>query len=276
MIATLVNGYPDTQVATTDRGFSYGDGVFETIRVSGGKALLLQRHISRMKLGVIRLKIHLNQSFIDALLSEIYMLCDDVDEAFIKVIISRGSGGRGYRYGTELRPTRVVMRVEAPSYPSTLFIQGAELFACTTRLGSNPQLAGIKHLNRLEQVLARNEWQDEFVEGLVCDQHGYLVEGTMSNLFLVRGESLITPLLDRCGVAGVVRSVIIDAAAKHGVKLSEQRLNVDDLRQADGAFMTNSGFGVLPISRFDGRAIPLSALTATASGWLEEVRRCES
>ena len=275
MTAILVNGNPDTQVSTTDRGFSYGDGVFETIRVRGGKPLLLQRHIGRMKQGLCCLKISFEQQLIDTLLSEISTFCDGVEEAFIKVIVSRGSGGRGYRYDTEMRPTRVVMRVDAPSYPATLFAQGVELFACETRLGSNRQLAGIKHLNRLEQVLARNEWQDQFVEGLVCDQQGFLVEGTMSNLFLIRGDSLVTPLLDQCGVAGVVRSVIIDAAVKHGIPFSEQRFNVDDLWQADGAFMTNSGFGVLPVNRFDGRVIPLSAITDTAGDWLEEARQCE-
>ncbi|MEH6650623.1 MAG: aminodeoxychorismate lyase [Motiliproteus sp.] len=275
MIMTLVNGQPEAQVSTTDRGFSYGDGVFETIRVSGGKALLLQRHLNRMKDGLFRININYKQHLIDSLLSEVSLLCDGVNEAFIKVVISRGSGGRGYRCSPELQPTRVVMRVDAPRYPATLYKQGAELFACSTRLGSNPQLAGIKHLNRIEQVLARNEWQDQYVEGLVCDQQGYLVEGTMSNLFLIRDDSLVTPLLDCCGVAGVVRSVIIDAAAKHGVTFAEQRLTVDDLLQADGAFMTNSGFGVLPVSGFDGRVIPLSAITATASHWLEETRRCE-
>lgn len=283
MKLSLVNGLPATQIDLSDRGFSYGDGVFETMLVADDKPLLLERHMKRLKSGLDRLFIDYNQSFIETILSEIELLIEQgkrhfsaSERLFLKLVVSRGSGGRGYRAEADLQPTRALMLSTAAAPDATMYQQGCELFACQTRLGHNPQLAGIKHLNRLEQVLARNEWQDQYHEGLVCDLDGRLIEGTMSNLFLVKDQQLLTPRLDRCGVNGIVRSVVIDSAEQQGVTVIEQSLHPEDLLRADGAFITNTGFGVLPVKAYAGQAIPLSPVTAIAAQWLQEARQCES
>ncbi|MEH6822588.1 MAG: aminodeoxychorismate lyase [Motiliproteus sp.] len=273
---TLVNGHPSAHVSLFDRGLSYGDGLFETLRVEVERPLLLQRHIDRLCTGMNRLKIPFNQMFIDVLRAEIEQLCKGRKQVFLKLIITRGAGGRGYRAAEDLEPNRILMVAAAADYPQRWYQQGCELYLCRTRLGLNPLLAGIKHLNRLEQVLARSEWQDQYPEGLVCDIEDRLIEGTMSNLFLIRGQQLLTPLLNQCGVAGVVRSVIIDSAPRHAVEVVQRALSVEDLFQADGVFITNTGFGVLPVRGCDGRTIPLSPMIQAASQWLAEARRCES
>ncbi len=275
-MTTLVNGQPGSQISLSDRGFSYGDGVFETVLVEAGKTLLLARHLGRMKRGLKCLGIDIDQAFTDCLAAEIEQLAQGGGRRFIKLIVTRGQGGRGYKAAQDLQPTRVVMSGPATDYPQQWYQQGSELFLCRTRLGLNPQLAGIKHLNRLEQVLARREWHDQYPEGLVCDINDQLIEGTMSNLFLISGKRLLTAKLDQCGVAGIVRSVIIDWAQKNNVEVLQQRLRLDDLLAADGAFLTNTGFGVLPISGCAGRSVPLSPITQTASQWLDEARGCES
>jgi len=273
---TLVNGQPGAQISLFDRGFSYGDGVFETLLVEASKPLLLERHLERLAAGLQRLNIPCIPSLLDAIRDDIDRLCQSQQRTFIKLIVTRGAGGRGYRAAADLQPNRVLIRAAAPDYPEHWYRQGCDLYLCQTRLGLNPLLAGIKHLNRLEQVLARNEWQDQFPEGLVCDIDDRLIEGTMSNLFLIQGDRLLTPRLDRCGVAGIVRSVVIDAAQHHGVEVIQEALSIEDLFQADGVFVTNTGFGVLPVASCDARLIPLSALAESAAQWLAEARRCES
>ncbi|WP_421862960.1 aminodeoxychorismate lyase [Motiliproteus sp.] len=269
-----MNGQPGVSVAVTDRGFSYGDGLFETLRFDAGRPLLLERHLQRLQHGLERLLIPAD-GLLDLLRDELAMLCRPHPGGLLKILVTRGEGGRGYWGKVDRGPTRVVQRFASPDYPRQWFEQGVELFPCQTRLGLNPRLAGIKHLNRLEQILARSEWQDQYPEGVVCDLEGYVVEGTMSNLFMVKNGALYTPKLDRCGVAGVVRAVIIDSANKAGIDCHETRIRQDQLAQADALFMTNTGFGVLPVKRLGEQNYPSHPYTAMAREWLEEARRCE-
>src|SRR5690606_31058408 len=133
-----------------------------------------------------------------------------------------------------------------------------------TRLAEQPLLAGLKHLNRLEQVLARAEWQDtRYAEGLLCDVSGRIVEGVFSNLFLVRGGVLQTPALTRCGVAGVMRAELLEYAASLGVPCAVGDYERADLLVADEIFVCNSLYGVWPVRRFAGRDWPVGPLTRT-------------
>ena len=139
---------------------------------------------------------------------------------------------------------------------------------CKMRLGQNPALAGLKTLNRLEQVLARAEWSDpDISEGLMLDVKENLVEGTISNLFLVQGERLSTPDLGNCGVSGVMREVVMQQASCLGLSLSEENLTLQDLASADGIFLSNSLIGIWPVrevdgSKFDPTAVPPSLVNA--------------
>ncbi|MEY3788203.1 MAG: hypothetical protein RLZ75_2410, partial [Pseudomonadota bacterium] len=178
----LVNGTPQTHIEISDRGFQYGDGLFETITVHNSKAVFLQQHINRLTAACQRL--HIPTPDLDTLHTEIKHLCQHTEHSVLKIIITRGSGGRGYRQPDNIQPTRILSLHPFPTYPDSYYQQGITARFCDTRLGLNPTLAGMKHLNRLEQVLARAEWQDDSVqEGIMLDINDCVIEGTMSNLF---------------------------------------------------------------------------------------------
>ena len=139
-----------------------------------------------------------------------------------------------------------------PDYPRSWYEQGITVRLCDTRLARQPRLAGIKHLNRLEQVLARAEWDDPSVaEGLMRDDEGYVISGTQTNLFALQGKELFTPDLSHAGIAGVVRGLILESAGDFRLIPRIRRLCIDDLKQADALFVTNSVMGLCPVERFE-------------------------
>jgi 4-amino-4-deoxychorismate lyase len=269
----LVNGEPRTEIDLFDRGLAYGDGLFETIAVRQGRPCRWLDHLDRLAVGALRLRLPLPSPGL--LKAECNRLVADVEFGTLKLILTRGPSPRGYRPPPQPRPTRIwSLQQPASNVEQGAMIGKAErglcVRLCATRLGINPQLAGLKHLNRLEQVLARGEWDDPGIdEGLMCDAEGYLVCGTMSNLFLVTEAGLVTPPIDRCGVAGTARGLVLRAAAEAGLAVREQRLRVDDLLSAEGVFLTNAVIGVWPIRRFEDRDFDLSRLPGS---WIEQLR----
>src|SRR6266566_8654486 len=187
---TLVNGAPGASVSVHDRGFQYGDGAFETIAVYRGEPLLWDRHIVRLERGLARLGIASPAT--NVLRTEAERLCHGVARAVLKLVVTRGVGGRGYAAVATLDATRVLILNPWPDYPAAFTTEGVAVRLCSTILGRNPRLAGIKHMGRLEQVLARAELGAEHAEGLVCDADGDVIEATMSNVFAVIGGSLVT------------------------------------------------------------------------------------
>jgi 4-amino-4-deoxychorismate lyase len=256
----LVNGTVADTVAVTDRGLLYGDGVFETLAVIDGVPQLWARHIARLQEGCARLGI----APIDAALlaDEAQQLCSSAERAVLKIIITRGSGGRGYRPDVSCVPTRVLQRHPWPDYPQSCAADGVAVRLCRLRMGHNPVLAGIKHLNRLEQVLARGEWEDPDIrEGLLLDQQDNLIEGTMSNVCLVQDNQLLMPDLARCGVAGVIRALLLELAELHGIATAVRDVTVSELAVADEVFLCNSLIGIWPVMRIDDKVFPPGKLT---------------
>ncbi|MBM4201990.1 MAG: aminodeoxychorismate lyase, partial [Gammaproteobacteria bacterium] len=182
--AVLINGRSEDRVDAADRGFQYGDGVFTTLPVLSGRPIFLSLHLARLERDCARLRIPFPG--VSLLQAEVRQLCRMQGEGVLKIQITRGCGDRGYRPPAEPNPTRVIrLSAGIPTRPG-LPGQGATIRFCQHRLGSNPALAGVKHLNRLEQVMARAEWESDAVhEGLMSDGAGALIEGTMSNLFAV-------------------------------------------------------------------------------------------
>lgn len=267
MTSICVNGEMENRIDLLDRGFQYGDGVFTTLRLQEGIPLFLDQHLERLTRDCVHLAIPPVESML--LRSDIKSVMGDESRGVIKLQVTRGSGGRGYRAPEIVSPTRVVALHPLPSFLDQYPTEGIEVRYCQTRLGINPALAGIKHMNRLEQILARSEWSDSRIaEGLMLDHEGYLVEGTMSNLFLVKDGQLRTPLLDRCGVTGVMRSLIIGAADALKIPLRECRLTSKDLDTSDEAFMTNSVMGLWPISRIQEKVFPVGPVTCELREWL--------
>ncbi len=250
---TLVNGIESDTILTGDRGLNYGDGLFETLAVRDGVPLCWNRHISRLAMGCGRLKIPCPP---DALLfEEATRVCSGLALGVLKILITRGTGGRGYRIPEALTPSRILATHPWPEFSVSQGLNGVAVRICQTRLGSNPCLAGIKHLNRLEQVLARREWSDPGIaEGLMLDPEARVIEGTMSNLFLVTQGRLVTPDLAKAGVAGIMRELVMLEAARLGVAVGVAPVTLADVRNADELFLSNSLFGIWPIRSLDGRA----------------------
>lgn len=244
----LINGVQQESIEAVDRGLHYGDGLFETIAVTGGKPQLWQPHMQRLQEGCRRLG--LPSPDMVQLQRESEQLCRGVDKAILKLIITRGSGGRGYRPPVPAHPNRLMFRYPWPEHADEK--TGIVVRLCHTPVSCNTALAGIKHLNRLEQVLARQEWDDEsIVEGLMEDGRGNLIEGTMSNLFAVRGGMLLTPDLSECGVAGVMRAKVLELAEALSLAYQVSKLPIAELPQMDELFITNSIIGIRPVSRCD-------------------------
>ena len=242
----LVNGVESDQIALADRGFQYGDGLFETIAVDHGVPEFLDRHLHRLRGGCARLAIAYPGD--EILSQEAIRLSRDHATGVLKIIITRGAGGRGYRIQKDARPTRVLAIYPRSELTADLQRSGIRALLCKYRLGINPALAGIKHLNRLEQILARSEWSDPGIhEGLMLDYEAKVIEGTMTNLFLVRAGRLLTPDLSGSGVAGIMRALILESAESLGIAVAVRPIQVDELTQADELFVTNSVIGIWPI-----------------------------
>ena len=244
----LINGHPATQIDAADRGLHYGDGLFETLAVEQGRPCLWERHMQRLQNGCARLDIPVPDT--SQLLQEVFNVIGPQKNAVVKILITRGSGGRGYRAPQAVRPTRIVQSFPAESRSHEHKPRPMTARICSTPLAVNPVLAGIKTLNRLEQVLARSEWENPLVEeGLMLDVDGNLIEGTMSNVFLQQGEQLLTPDLDRCGIAGVMRGLIMDIADSLGIVVYEQTIKLTQLWAADALYVTNSLMGIRPVAQ---------------------------
>ncbi len=188
--------------------------------------------------------------------------------AVLKLILTRGSGGRGYASPFIVRPTRVLSLHPWPDDPADQAEAGILLFPCKTRLAIQPALAGIKHLNRLEQVLARSEWSAPYGEGLMRDAANRIISGTQSNLFLFRDRRFLTPALHRCGIAGTVRQLLLQSAPRFGIPVEERELFLSDLLAAEGVLLTNSLIGCRPVQRFADRAYALDQLPWDYLRWL--------
>jgi 4-amino-4-deoxychorismate lyase len=249
-MAIMINGEMTQLLPATDRGLHYGDGLFETIAVVNGRPRLWSAHMARLQRGCEVLGLPMPD--LHLLHSEALTLSSSEQRAVIKLIVTRGSGGRGYRPPADATPQRILFRYPWPDYPE--LSSGIRLRVCQTPLACNPALAGIKHLNRLEQVLARAEWDDPAIhEGLMCDLGGQVKEGTMSNLFWVEEGRLFTPDLNRCGVAGVMRAQVMAIARNLGTTLETAEILPEELLQMDEIFMTNSLVGIWPVGHFAGR-----------------------
>ncbi len=239
-----IDGEPCSVISSDDRGLAYGDGVFETVRVVSGQMTLGDYHWNRLRASCDRLGIKADIVFLQQTVSR--FLADRVS-GILKMIVSRGSGGRGYN-PKGCRSRCILSWHDLPEYPAEYWQDGIALYACTAELGLQPSLAGIKHLNRLEQVLARSEWDDSrYAEGLLKDLNGNLIEGTMTNLFLVTSEGLCTPDLKMSGVAGVMRQWILDNMPQYGIKTQVCDIAPDAMYQASEVFVCNSVNGVWPV-----------------------------
>ncbi|TVQ46036.1 MAG: aminodeoxychorismate lyase [Gammaproteobacteria bacterium] len=265
----LIDGRRARSVPVGDRGLQYGDGLFETLAVVDGRVRLLPLHLARLAEGCRRLRLPAPPA--DLLAGELGRLARGQVRAVLKLIVTRGDGQRGYAPPQPTQPRRLLGRFAWPAWSRSHYTHGVAVRVCETRLGPNPALAGIKHLNRLEQVLARAEWRDaRWQEGLMLDDGRRVVCGTMSNVFAVREGCLETPSLARCGVAGVMRGMVQREAARLGLPSREGELDLDALAAADELFLTNAIIGIWPIRRLGALTLRRGPVTRALQAALAE------
>lgn len=242
-----INGESESTVPVTDRGLAYGDGVFETVRCQP-RLILPELHLERLDQGLQKLAIPVSA---DAVRASMAGYASQFSPGIIKIMVTRGSGGRGYLPPELPQPRIIIQGFDLPSYPASWYREGIALFLCQTEVCGNPALRGIKHLNRLDQVMARQEFSgDLFQEGLMADHaHGY-VEGTMSNLFFIKDETLLMPPLATNAVQGTMQRFIVESCQQLGLPCRElSSVSEHTLRCADRVFLCNSVFGLWPVRR---------------------------
>ena len=255
----LVNGR-QTGVDPADRGLAYGDGLFETMAAVDGRIRWLDRHFDRLEEGCRTLEIPAPSRRL--LAQEIDACCPREGRAVVKLIVTRGSGVRGYPPPDPAAPTRVLSISPWPNYPESNYGDGISMRTCRIRLGENPALAGIKHLCRLEQELAQLELRGHAVQqGLLLDASGRVAGGTTSNIFVVAAAQLATPSLTRCGIKGVMRRNVLEAARALGLRAEERDFAPAELLAADEVFVTNSLFGIWPVTAIDDQRFSIGSMT---------------
>jgi 4-amino-4-deoxychorismate lyase len=265
-MAAIVNGHEGGVIDPADRGLLYGDGLFETIAMRDGRARFLDWHLERLAEGARRLALPL---------PEAALLRNEIERAWprgrgvVKLILTRGVGERGYRPPPDPRVTRIVSGYAWPADLESRSV-GIRLGICRTRIGRNAALAGIKHLNRLEQVLARAECEDARMdEGLMLDDREHAISGTMSNVFFRLDGHWVTPLMTASGVSGVMRRAFRFWAAEQGVAVEERDVPAAELTAASAMLVTNAVIGARPIRMFAGRALEVDPVTLRFNAWLE-------
>ncbi len=254
----MVNGQTAEYISSLDRGLLYGDGLFETIAVRQGHPRFWEDHLQRLQRGCEVLG--LVSPDYSVLGREVVQLIGTDKQCIIKVIITRGVGDRGYN-AVQQPVTRIVQKFPWPDLAPAFTDPGIDVTLCDFRLSQQPRLAQIKHLNRLEQVLARSEWKDEYQEGLVCDTRDHIIEATASNVFFEIDNRLITPDLKQCGVAGILRGQIINYCNHHDIELFIRDFNLQEIADIQAMFVCNSITGIRPVKRFNTLQLSRSAVT---------------
>jgi 4-amino-4-deoxychorismate lyase len=255
----LVNGEPGGQVEAADRGLQFGDGVFETLRLEGGRPSLWSRHWTRLCLGLDRLGIP--RPLEQVCLDDLARVSLDVP-SMAKLIVTRGPGPRGYAPPVTMRPTRIVMGGAPLDIPRASDI--LRLGICKTPVAHSP-VPGCKHLNRLENVLARREWADDWDEGLMLDAEGLVRCGTQSNVFVLEDGVLLTPGLASHGVAGTRRGWLLDHAEAFGLPVREASLTLERVRHGRAIFLTSARLGMCRAALVAGQDRPTDDVPWDAS-----------
>jgi 4-amino-4-deoxychorismate lyase len=264
--------YPYSQsIPAADRGLAYGDGLFETIRMSGQKAVLRRYHITRMASDALRLGIMVDPAELDNELARAAAKLAPPDDSapwILKLILTRGSGGRGYRPPDLAEPHLIVSAAAMPPMPDP---EGVIARLASFPLTVNPQLAGIKTLNRLEQVMASREFTGSEWEMIMANSQGDLVEGTRTNLLARFADEWVTPPVASIAVAGVMRQYAMECLRARGHVVAERPLATrpGNLPGFRGLYLLNSVFGAVPVRSLDAADLPVDGTLATIFNLLD-------
>lgn len=263
----LIDGEIVSQLPVSDRAFLYGHGVFETIACESASPIFWQQHFSRLREGCTRLGLEMPSETV--LLRELQTVCAGKQFSVVRITLSAQGGTRGYSAhpaGAASPVRRTVICHPWPMEVELLRLKGIELPIADYRLPHNRKLAAIKHCNRLDQVITASEPAvREAGEGIMLDQEDYVISSVSANIFLVSGDQLITPRMDRCGIHGVTRSVILQAFVH---RCEKRRVTLDLLREADEVFLCNSVRGIWPVTRIGNWNFEIGQVTREVQDWL--------
>ena len=270
----------DARVSILDRGFCYGDGLFETLRAYGGKVFKLGWHLDRLEQSAQSIYLELPESK-ETLTSVIYETLNknNLTDAVIRLTVTRGESFPGLAIDESSHPTLVVHARPFKPVPEAWYREGIKI---SLRPRSAPKISGverqIKSLNYLSPIMSLKQAGDQgAVEAVLLDDSGRVCDGTTSNIFIVRQEVLLTPAVNECVLAGITRKVILEISREMGIASEEKELNQEAVYQADEVFITNSGLEVLPVTKVDdvtvgdGRPGPLTRkLHENYLKWVDE------
>ena len=268
----LINGSFNQAISPFDRGFAYGDGVFRTIKMQGGLPEHWPQHYQKLVADCAAINIVCPSA--ELLMNDLSQLFSadatiENQAAVAKIIITRGESNRGYTPPAITAPMRVVLKSPMPYYPEKSFRDGVNLTVCETRLATQPKLAGIKSLNRLENVLARMEWgAPDIIEGILLDVQCNVIECTAANIFARFGDVLITPSLQQCGIAGITRQRIVELAGTLTLKTSIETFDLEKLLVADEVIICSSLYGAWQVNMIQQHVIKTGKLAANIRGAL--------
>jgi 4-amino-4-deoxychorismate lyase len=251
------------QIDVWDRGVQFGDGLFETMNVTAGVVANLDAHLLRLRSGLKVLSIHEPHQDVKELITQYLTTFVEKTrqaEGVLKIIVTRGSSARGYGFTSDILPNITAFYSPKPNYSQQAYKEGIDVTLCKTQCSVQAQLAGLKHLNRLENVLAKQELTDEF-EGLMCNHLGLVIEGTMSNVFFERDNVLVTPKLNLSGIKGIIRSCVIDECKKQSINMLEQDVSLPLLDSFSMGFICNSVMGIIPIKNINEHVFSIGPIT---------------
>ena len=260
---SLINGEFSNHVSVIDRGLSYGDGLFETMSWSYLKDKKIlgvefwERHLERIKEGCSITKIKLPpteilKNYKEKILRE--CLRKGINNGVLKILITRGVGGRGYKFEKDISPTIIFLSFPSRKIDKDILNTGVKLRFCEFPMFENSMLAGLKHLNRIDSVMARSEWEDdEFFDGVMIDNSENIIDGTMTNLFFSKNRVLYTPLIKKSGIKGIMRQVVIDNAKSFYNDICEIEIKKNTISRFDEMFVTNSVIKILPVTHLGNK-----------------------
>ena len=260
---TIVNGADSRHVSVLDRGLAYGDGAFETMLLKDGDIRLWKLHYERFQRSLSALAIPLELSALAMQMRRVFYAIEKaaLEQAVIKLIVTRGEGGRGYQSPTQVNPNLIAIISHFSPNPS--MDKGIKVHYCHQQLSPQP-LSGIKTLNQLAYVLASDERSgSDCMEGLLFNHQDQLIEATARNVFLVDdNRRLLTPRLDQCGIEGVMRRLIIETIAPQlGIEVKQMIVTRADIVNAKELFLTNSVTHIWPVTRCEDKILQQGPLT---------------
>ncbi|RLA06229.1 MAG: aminodeoxychorismate lyase [Gammaproteobacteria bacterium] len=253
MLASIINGKIGTKISINDRSFLYGDGLFETILLKNNQPIFFQEHLDRLEKGMNILNINMLDNFIHNLKLEVYEFIDGFVDAVLKIIVTRGESQRGYGFDENIQPNVILQLFNLP----TIKKNSLHVTICHNKLPTEPFYNGIKHNNRLPQIIARLQAQKlNMDEGIMLDEDDNIICATSANLFVIKDQITLTPKLNKCGIHGITSAKILDILSVKGYNISICNIKIGDILKSNGCFATNSIMGIRQISHIDGFEIP--------------------